>query len=162
MNTMGTLKVVIGGNVLARIDKTVEIMVPTEKVWPMLFWDRLPEFLEGIKEAEYTSDEKDKVGATAHIVGKSSGIEVEFDIEITEYTKNKTASWRTTGGNFTAIGYSVLKPIEMGTELTLIFDYDLPYSILGKVVDKLLVSRDMEKGFDSGLEKLKKMLERQA
>ena len=159
---MCTIKAVIGGNVLAKIDKTVEIRVPTEKVWPMLFWDKLPEWLEGIKKAEYTSDEKDKVGATAHVVAESLGLELEFDIEITEYTRNKAASWRTTGGNFTAIGNSILKPIDMGTELSLKFDYDLPYSILGKIVDKLLVSRDMEKGFDSGLEKLKNMLERQA
>ena len=105
---MCTLIEVIGGNVLAKIDKTVQIRVPTEKVWPMLLWDRIPEWLEGIKKAEYTSDEKDQVGATAHVVAESSGIEVEFDIEITEYTKNRAASWRTTGGNFTAIGYSIL------------------------------------------------------
>jgi uncharacterized membrane protein len=151
-----------GGNVLARIDKTVEISVPPEKVWPMLFWDRLSEWLEGIKKGEYTSDEKDKVGATAHVVAGLAGLDVEFDIEITEYSKYKSASWRTTGGNLTAIGNSILKPIELGTELRLIFDYDLPFSILGKVVDKLLVSREMEKGFDTDLVKLKDMLERQS
>ena len=146
---------------MARIDKTVEISVPPEKVWPMIFWDRLPEWLEGIKKAEYTTDEKDKVGATAHVVAELTGVKVEFDIEITEYTKYKSASWRTTGGNLTAIGNSILRPIEMGTELRLIFDYDLPFSILGKVVDKLLVSREMEKGFDTDLKKLKNMLETQ-
>jgi uncharacterized membrane protein len=126
----------------------------------MLFWDRLPEWLPGMKEVEYTSVKKDVVGATAHVVGESSGIELDFDVEKTEYVENKKASWRTTGGNFTAVGYSVLKPTDKGTEVTLNFDYDLPYSILGKIVDKLLVSKDMEEGFDTGLNNLKNMLEK--
>jgi uncharacterized membrane protein len=146
---------------LARIEKTIGISVPPEKVWPMLFWDRIPEWLEGIKEAEYTSEEKDIVGATAHVVGETAGIKVEFDIEITEYTKNTGASWRTTAGNFTAIGMTALKPTEAGAELTLVMDYDLPYSILGKIIDKLLVSREMEQGFDNGLQKIKDTLEKQ-
>jgi len=146
---------------LARIEKSIEIAVPPEKVWSMLFWDRIPEWLDGIKEAEYTSEEKDGVGATAHVVGETAGIKVEFDIEITKYTKYEGASWRTTAGNFTAIGFTSLKPTEAGAELTLVIDYDLPYSILGKIVDKLLVGRDMEKGFESGLGKLKSMLEKQ-
>ena len=145
---------------MAKIEKTIETSVPPEKVWPTLFWDRIPEWLEGIKEAEYTSEEKDVVGATAHVVGETNGMKVEFDIEITEYTKNSGASWRTTAGNFTAIGKTILKPTDVGTKLTLIMDYDLPYSILGKIIDKLLVSRDMEKGFDDGLKKLKDTLEK--
>ena len=147
---------------MARIEKTIEISVQPDKVWPMLFWDRIPEWLEGIKEAKYTSEEKEVVGATAHVVGETAGISVDFDIEITEYTKNSGASWRTTAGNFTAIGKTTLKPTEAGTELTLLIDYDLPYSILGKIIDRLLVSRDMEQGFDNGLKKLKDTIEKQS
>ena len=146
---------------MARIEKTIRISVPPEKVWHMLFWDRIPEWLEGIKEAEYTSKEKDVIGATAHVVGETAGIKVEFDIEITEYNKNSGASWRTKAGNFTANGNTILKPTETGVELTLVMECDLPYSILGKIIDKLLVSREMEQGFDNGLKKLKDTLEEQ-
>jgi len=145
---------------LARVEKSIEIGAPPEKVWPMLYWDRLPEWLNGIKEAEYTSEEKDSVGATAHVVGETARIKVEWDIEITEYIENKKATWRSTAGNLTAIGLTTLKPTEVGTELTLMMDYDLPYSILGKIVDKLMVGREMEKGFERSLEKLKKILEK--
>lgn len=145
---------------MARIEKAIEIAAPPEKVWSMLYWDRIPEWLDGIKEAEYTSEEKDVVGATAHVVGETAGIRVEFDIEITEYLEFEGATWRSTAGNFTAIGLTTLKPTEAGTELTLVMDYDLPYSILGRIIDKLLVSRDMDSGFERGLEKLKNMLEK--
>lgn len=145
---------------MARIEKSIEISAPSEKVWPMLFWDRLPEWLDGIKEAKYTSEDKDSVGATAHVIGETAGIKVEFDVEITEYIENEKATWRSTAGNLTAIGLTTLKTTETGTKLTLMMDYDLPYSILGKIVDKLMVSRDIEKGFERSLEKLKNTLEK--
>ena len=37
--------------------------------------------------------------------------------------------------------------------------YELSYSILGKVVDRLMVSRDLEKDTAKGLEKLKEVIE---
>ena len=39
-------------------------------------------------------------------------------------------------------------------------DYDLPYSFLGKLVDKLRVSRDLEKGTEKALKKLKDISEK--
>ena len=38
-------------------------------------------------------------------------------------------------------------------------DYELPYSILGLILDKLMVSREIAQGFDQGLEKLKRIVE---
>jgi len=38
-------------------------------------------------------------------------------------------------------------------------DYELPYSVLGKLVDKLKVGKDMEKNMGAMMEKVKKALE---
>ena len=144
---------------MARIEKSIEISATPQKVWEMLFWDRIPEWFDGIKEAKYTSEDKESVGATAHVVSETAGVRAEFDVEITEYVMNERATWRTTAGNFTAVGLTTLDPTEAGTRLTFVIDYDLPYSILGKVIDKLLVGREFEKGIGTGLEKLKNILE---
>ncbi len=144
---------------MARIEKSIEIKALPEKIWQMLQWDRIPEWLDGIKEAEYTSEHREGVGATAHVKAEAGGVKVEFDIEITEYIENEKASWRTTAGNFTAIGQTNLQPTKKGTELTLMMDYELPYSILGKIVDKVLVGRETAAGFERGLKKLKNMIE---
>lgn len=144
---------------LARIEKSIDIDSTAEKVWQMLFWDRLPEWLDIISKAEYTSTEKDRVGATAHIIGETAGVRAEWDIEMTEYNKLQRATWRTTGGNLTAIGVTTLEPTETGTRLTFMIDSELPHSILGKIIDKLVVSRQTENSIERGLEKLKKMLE---
>jgi uncharacterized membrane protein len=47
----------------------------------------------------------------------------------------------------------------MGTNVTFIIDYELPYSILGKIVDRLLVGREMDSNIENGLVVLKNMLE---
>jgi hypothetical protein len=38
-------------------------------------------------------------------------------------------------------------------------DYEVPYSVLGKVVDKLKVSKDLDKVMDKMVENIKKALE---
>ena len=145
---------------MARIEKSIEIKAPAEKVWQLLFWDRLPEWMDGIKKAEYTSEKRAEVGATAHVISEAAGVKAEWDVEITEYVENEKATWRSTAGNITAFGTTTLKPTEAGTEINLVIDYELPYSILGKIIDRLMVGKEMEKGFERALEKLKNILEK--
>jgi hypothetical protein len=52
-----------------------------------------------------------------------------------------------------------LEPTAKGTKLTSTMDYELPYSILGKLVDKLRVSKDVEKTMERTLRDTKKALE---
>jgi len=54
----------------------------------------------------------------------------------------------------------ILRVLEGGTELATAMNYELPYSILGKIVDKLKVSKDIEKGMARTLQNLKNLLEK--
>ena len=53
----------------------------------------------------------------------------------------------------------VLEPTAKGTKLTYSMDYELPYSILGKLVDKLRVKKDIDKSVAEMMENIKKGLE---
>jgi len=44
-----------GGDILVRIEKTIEIKASPEKVWEMLALDSWTEWMEGWKSVEYTS-----------------------------------------------------------------------------------------------------------
>jgi uncharacterized membrane protein len=150
---------VYGGDVMARIEKSIVINAPSKKIWEMLFWDRIPEWLDGIS-ATYTSHEKDNVGATAHVSSDViAGLKAEWDVEISEYTEYEKATWRSTRGNVTALGETTLEPIDTGIKLTFVIDFELPYSLLGKIIDKLLVRKELEQDIETGLKKLKNMLE---
>ena len=145
---------------MAKIEKSIDIAAPPEKIWSMIYWDKMPQWLDIIKKAEFTSKYKDRIGATAHVNGEAGGTKAEWDAETTEWTENKRFAWRTTAGTFTGFGFTTLTPIKNGTNVAIVMDYDLPYSFLGKLVDKLRVSKEMNKGFDRGMEKLKEIAEK--
>ena len=115
--------------------------------------------MDQVRKAEYTSKEKEGVGAVAHVCGEAGGIKSEWDAETTEWTENSRFAWRTTAGTFTGIGSMTLASTGAGTKATFLMDYDLPYSIFGKIVDKLRVYKAIDKATERGLEKLKASFE---
>jgi uncharacterized membrane protein len=145
---------------LTRIEKSIEINVSPKKVWSMVAWEKLPEWYDLFKKVEYTSKDKYKVGETVHIISEAAGVKAEWDAETTEVIENEKAAWRSTGGNFTGIGSTALSPTKAGTKVTIVMEYELPYSVLGKLIDKLRVHKALEKSFDIGLKKLKDILEK--
>jgi len=145
---------------VARIEKSIEINATAEKIWPMVFWDRVPEWMDQIKTAKYTSEFKDCIGATAHVLGHVGGINAEWDSETTEWAENEKFAWRTSAGTFTGFGWMALTPLNSGIRATFVMDYNLPYSFLGVQVDRLRVVKDLERGIVRALRKLKELTER--
>jgi len=150
---------------LGRIEKSVEIKVPPEKVWEMLAIDRAPEWNEGsMKNVEYTTEvstpkDKYRVGASAHATIKGEG-EVHF--EVMESLENTKITIQGKGGK-TSPRYILtytLEPVEEGTKLTQRTDYELSWGILGKFLDKLVAQRISEKDMERQLENLKSILEK--
>ncbi len=144
---------------MARIEESIEISAPPRKIWPIVRWDRVPEWMGIVKKVEYTSDETERTGATAHWIGEAGGIKSEWDTETVEWEPFVRGAWRTTSGTLTGMGSMTLTPTDSGTKTTFMMDYELPYSILGKIVDKLRVCRAVEKGARDGLRRLKEMTE---
>ena len=144
---------------MARIEKSIEINASPGEVWPLVYWDRVPRWMDQIRKAEYTSKEREGVGVVAHVCGEAGGIKSEWDAETTEWTENSRFAWRSTGGTFTGIGSMTLASFGAGTKATFMMDYDLPYSIFGKIIDKLRVYKAIEKATERGLEKLKATFE---
>ena len=149
----------IGGIRLTRIEQSIEINATPREIWPMIRWDRVPDWMDIIKKVEYTSEQKETVGARAHWIGEAGGIKSEWDTETTEWEVNERGAWRSTGGTFTGIGSMTLNPSGPGTKATFMMDYDLPYSVLGKIIDKLRVCKAVERGTVRALKKLKILAE---
>jgi uncharacterized membrane protein len=145
---------------LTRIEKSIEINVLPEKIWPIVRWENVPEWFDTVKKVEWTSKEHNKVGATFHAIGEAAGAKMEYDAEITEVIENEKMAARTTGGNLTSISSVSLSPTEAGTKVTITQEYEMPYSVLGKLIDRLRVRKAMEKSIDDALKKLKDTMEK--
>ena len=146
---------------MAKVTKSIEIEASPEKVFAFINdVKKMNELSKGFSEGEYTSKGPVEVGTTLHYIGKAGGSQAEFDMEITEFEKNKKISMRTIGtSKFKMQGSHILEPTAKGTKLTNTMDYELPYSILGKIVNKLKVSKDIEKRMEKELWDMKKALE---
>jgi len=145
---------------LARIEKSIEINVPPEKIWPIIKWENVPQWFETVKKVEWTSKEQNTVGSTFHVIQEAAGSKMEADDEITEVVENEKMAFRTISGNTTASGSVTLSPTKSGTKVTITEDYELPYSILGKLIDKLRVHKALEKAIENALLKLKGTMEK--
>jgi uncharacterized membrane protein len=147
---------------LTKVEKSIEIKAPTEKIWPFITWERIPEWFEMWKKVEYTSKDKNKVGATVHVVGEVAGTKSEFDAEITEFAQNGDGAraWKSIGGDITARGSIALSSQKDATKVTFLADYELPYSILGKIIDELRVHKAFEKSFEASAKNLKAAAEK--
>ena len=156
---------------MGRIEKSIEIGAPPEKVWEMLALDRHKEWDEEMEKSleslEYTSEvhsleDKYKVGASARVNMKGMGMG-EVDFEITESLENEkmTIHVKKSGTNQTAgIMTFILEPVKKRTRITCVFDYKMPWGIFGKFLEKLFGRRMEEKHLEKCLEKLKNILEK--
>ena len=99
-------------------------------------------------------EDKYKVGASAKITEKKGK---PYEYTITESVENEKLAFRTPYFDM-GIQYA-LKPTENGTEMTFLYDYELPYSILGKIIGILLVERPGKRAMQESLQKLKSILE---
>ena len=146
---------------MTRIEESIEINAPPEKVWKMIAHERLPEWFDLFKKVELTSKEDDKLGATHHMTSELYEIvKIEWDGETTEWIENGMYAWRTIGGPFTGFGSMSLTPVGSGTRFTIAMDYQIPHSFLGRLMDKLLIHEALESEFDEGLKELKILLEK--
>jgi len=149
---------------LTRIEKSIVIEAPVEKVFD--FATDVDNFIKTQPpEMEMTVLSRDKgpdrVGSKAKVRGKFGGQVLEVEVEVTELVKNKRRVMRQKGGALKKYeGTDLFEPTEKGTKWTTILEYELPYSLLGKIVDKLKVRKDIEKSMDYSAKKTKELIEK--
>jgi len=147
---------------LGRIEESIEIRAPPERIWEMLAFDRHPEWFEERTSAEYTSEvrtlrDKYRVGASACITEKHFG---KFDIEVTESLENEKIRYVCRGVPHSTgvVETFTLEPTEVGTRITFVADGEVT-GLAYRILEKLFVHRAIEKGTEKSLEKLKSILE---
>ena len=150
---------------MTRMEKSIEIRAPPEKIWEMLAMDRLTEWVPGyrrdLKGVEYTSEvrtpeDKLRVGASAHGIPMKKGT---FNLEITESLRNQRLTYRLSG-TLNVLVTSTMEPVKQGTKFTYVYDYEMPWGILGKILERLM-RVELERESKDSLENLKGILEKQ-
>lgn len=81
--------------------------------------------------------------------------------EVTEFEPNRKMTMHSTDakGKMNTSDTILLEPIAGGTKTTYITEYNVPYGVFGKILDKVKISKDMENMHVKMLENLKLKLE---
>ena len=147
---------------MGRIERSIEIKARTEKVWEMLALDRMPEWKENCKSVMFTSEvhtpeDKYKVGATARFIDKHS----KLMMTVTDSLENEKITYRSSYSFVHRIDLTyVLEPVERGTRLTYVVNYEMiRWGILGKVLFKLMLMAGGSE-VENSLENLRSILEK--
>jgi uncharacterized membrane protein len=145
---------------MSKIEKPIEIKATPEKVFNYIKdLEKQPDWMASIKSHKITSERKEGVGITTHCVTEPAGRRMEYDSEVTEWEENRRLAWECrppmkNKGSFT------LEPIDDGTRVLFEMEYELPYWLLGIIIDKIKVRKEIQESISKDLENLKDILER--
>jgi hypothetical protein len=140
----------------------IEILASPEKVFSSLVSDRFNDITKDWIVMKWTSGGPVGLGSTAHAVGMGRNKGGEWDTEVTEFIPDRKLTMRSVGKTRLALDSTnsfSLEPKAKGTMVTYSINYDMPYSVLGKLLERLVVKRNLEKGNGKMLENLKASLE---
>ena len=143
------------GPSMTRIVKRFEVSASPERVFEAVSvpekWPRWTAFVQAASSR----------GPKTHWVYNMGGMKVEADTEVTEIQENKIYSFRQTSGFLKrGEGRFLILPSKKGSIVTWTNEYELPYSYLGKLMDKLKARKQFEEGMDKSIKNLTGMLER--
>ena len=153
--------------IVPKMEKSILIKAPPEKVWEMLALDRQPEWLDMMESVDYTSkvntiENKYQVGLK--VLGTPKGGppgNCHYEIlESVEYKKFKHLLWekwlgKKLGGPVTYL----MESVEDGTKLTVTIEMEMPWGILLKIIEPIIV-RMGKKEYEKSLNNLKNILEK--
>jgi len=148
-------------SVLARIETSIEIAAPVEKVFAFLSNPWNQERILPNTKIEDVSNQPIGVGTKYRISAVISGIKARLHWhEIVEFEQNRRfVGHEVKGGPCKKEEWTyVFDPTDKGTKVTLNILIDLPYSVLGKLVERFY--KNGFKGWvTDGLQKAKEILE---
>jgi carbon monoxide dehydrogenase subunit G len=145
---------------VTKVMKSIEIDAPPEKVFAFLLDnEKMNEASKGFSKFEYISSGPVGVGTKMHYVTGSGGSTMEFS-EVIEFERNKKFVSQTVGkSKFKGTASITLEPTAKGKRLNYSMDYKMPYSVIGKLLDKVSVHKKMEEGVSNALKNGKKAIE---
>jgi len=149
---------------MGRVESSIEIEAPIEKVFAFLSNPKNKEKILAHAEVkvENVSEQPIGVGTTYRWSGVLAGRKVGFHShEIVEFEKNRRFVDHHKGGGSLKKEEStfVFAATDRGTKVTMSIDYELPYSVLGKILDKLRFRKEFERFLNVGAQKAKEILE---
>ena len=145
---------------MGSFERSIEIKAPVASVWEVLAdIGSIADWNPGVVKSYVTGDRAGEVGAARHC---NLGGKNYLDEEVVEWDEGRLLTMRVVGSNMpfkTADIRFTLSPEGEGTSVTVAPEYSLKGSIVGVLMDTLVVRRMYIRGMESLLSGLKEHVE---
>jgi len=139
-----------------------EIKASPERIFAFVISERMNEVWGEWITGKWDTADPVGLGSTGHFetrgtlasFGKLAGT-------VTEFEPNKKMTMHNIGakGKLDALESIILEPTANGTMTTYAIDYKVPYSVFGKLIDKVKISKEMSAMHVKTIENLKRIIE---
>ena len=139
---------------MTKIVRDFEVAGPPNSVFALISVpEKWPQWANWVKQAK--SD-----GNKTHWIYVMGGMKVESNTDITELKINSFYGFKQTKGFLKSGEISMhIEPNGEGSRINWVVEYEPPYSYLGKVMDKLMISKQFEQSIDESVISLKRTFE---
>jgi len=144
-----------------RVQRSIEIAAPPEKIWPFVVEpDKILKWFYLLQKFEYTSEQRSGVGTPFYYEEKSAGRLMKLNYRVTEWVENERLAFSMTSGPLKKNDQVwSIEATPSGSRFTLIEDIEMPWGIIGKIMEALFVGGIVGKHLDEMLANLKSLAE---
>ena len=150
---------------MTTVTKTIDIKAPVSNVFTYFARPEhiADQFEERVSMTIVPMDIKAGmgVGTTFRVIGDFDGKRLEWDCETTEFIQEERIAAKMIKGPFKRWDIAMeFKKIEGKlTRLSMTVDYEMPFGLLGGILNKLKFAKTAEKGMETALYKVRGLLE---
>ena len=120
-----------------RVQKSIEIAAPPEKIWPFLVEpEKILKWCITFKKFEYTREQRSGVGTPFYIEEKAAGPLMKLNFTVTEWVENERLVFSMTSGTGVK-GYEqrwIIEATPSGSRFTFMENVELPFGIIGRLI----------------------------
>ena len=144
-----------------RIQRSIEITAPPEKIWPFLVEpDKILKWFTLLRKFEYTSEQRSGVGTPFYYEEKSGGQLMKLNYAVTEWVENEKLAFSVTSGSLKKDDQVwSIEALPSGSRFTMFEDVEMPWGIIGKIIGALFGGMMIGKNIEHILANLKKLAE---
>jgi uncharacterized protein YndB with AHSA1/START domain len=134
-----------------KVQRSVEIKAPPEKVWPWLTEpEKIMKWFTLLRKFEYTGEQRSGVGTTFYYEEKSGGQLLKMNYKIIEWEENSKIAFGVISGSLKKDDQVwSIERTPTGSRFTMFEDLEMPMGIIGKFIGALfgqmMIGKNMEK-----------------
>jgi uncharacterized protein YndB with AHSA1/START domain len=144
-----------------KIQKSIDIAAPPEKIWPYLVEpEKIMQWFTLLRKFEYTSSKHSGAGATFYYEEKSGPMLMKLNFRVTEWLENKKLAFVLTSGMMKKDDQIwELKATPDGSRFIATEEIEMPWGIIGRAMVKLFIAGGVAKHMKEIMGNLKQVVE---